>query len=138
MKPLNIDDVDTVDLVSTATDDAEWVGGFFAYGGHDADTSVVITFAIPPGKRLGNHVDTAEETQFVYSGSGELIRDGVVEPIKPGDVIVLKVGEAHDLHNPGTEDLRILGFFSGPKVQQHWDVERWGDTNDATTGSPNS
>jgi len=138
VQPLNIEDVETVDLVSTATDDAEWVGGFFAYGGHDADRSVVITFAIPPGKRLGDHVDTAEETQLVYSGRGELLRGDEVTPIRAGDVFVLKVGEAHDLRNTGDEDLRIVGFFSGPQVQQHWSVERWGATADDTTGSPNA
>jgi len=136
MEPLNIDDVETVDLVSTATDDAEWVGGFFAYGGHDAADSVVITFAIPPGKRLGKHVDTLEETQYFVSGHGVLIRDSGAVPVKQGDLVVLKVGEAHDLHNTGSEDLRVIGFFSGPKVEQHWDVERWGGDTPAVTGSP--
>lgn len=138
MKPLNVDDVQTVDLVSNATDDAEWVGGFFAYGGSDAEQSVVISFAIPPGKRLGKHVDTAEETQFILAGRGELLRDEGPCAVRAGDVIVLKEGEAHDLHNTGEEDLRVIGFFAAPKVQQIWAVERWGDTNDPTTGSPNA
>ena len=30
MEPVNVDAVQTVDLVSTATPDAEWTGGFFA------------------------------------------------------------------------------------------------------------
>ena len=137
MEPLNIDDVQTVDLVSTATDDAEWVGGFFAFGGQNADSSVLITFSIPPGKRLGKHVDTLEETQYFVSGQGELIRDGGTVPVKQGDLVVLKVDEAHDLHNTGTEDLRVIGFFSGPKVEQHWDVERWGGDTPDVTGSPN-
>jgi mannose-6-phosphate isomerase-like protein (cupin superfamily) len=137
MDPLNIADVQTVDLTSTATPDAEWVGGFFAYGGKDADASVIITFAIPPGKRLGKHVDTAEETQLFWSGSGELLRDSGNTPVKKGDVVVLKIGEAHDVRNTGDEDLVIIGFFSGPTVEQHWDVETWPPDDSRVTGPPN-
>jgi quercetin dioxygenase-like cupin family protein len=135
MDPLNVDDVDTVDLTSSASDDAEWVGGYFAYGGSDADSSTVITFAIPPGKRLGKHTDTAEETQFILAGSGELLRDSGSQPIRAGDLIVLKVGEAHDLHNSGSEDLRVIGFFSAPEVEQHWTDEVW--DGEKVTGTPN-
>ena len=131
----NVDDVETVDLVSSATDDAEWIGGFFAYGGSGADKSVIISFAVPPGKRLGKHTDTAEETQFILGGSGDLLLDDGAKPIKAGDVIVLKEGEMHDLHNTGSEDLRVIGFFSAPQVEQHWTEEVWG--GDKVTGSPN-
>jgi quercetin dioxygenase-like cupin family protein len=131
----NVDDVETVDLVSSATDDAEWIGGFFAYGGSGADKSVIISFAVPPGKRLGKHTDTAEETQFILGGSGDLLFDDEAKPIKAGDVIVLKEGEMHDLHNTGSEDLRVIGFFSAPQVEQHWTEEVW--DGDKVTGSPN-
>ena len=59
--PLNIDELDLADLVAESGE-AAWKGGYFAYGTHGADKSTVIYFAIPPGKRLGKHVDTAEET----------------------------------------------------------------------------
>jgi quercetin dioxygenase-like cupin family protein len=131
----NVDEVETVDLVSSATDDAEWIGGFFAYGGSGADKSVIISFAVPPGKRLGKHTDTAEETQFILGGSGDLLLDDGAKPIKAGDVIVLKEGEMHDLHNTGSEDLRVIGFFSAPQVEQHWTEEVW--DGDKVTGSPN-
>src|SRR3954471_6067982 len=42
-KPLNVDDVEVADLKSTSTDDAEWVGGYFAYGGDGARTRVSST-----------------------------------------------------------------------------------------------
>src|SRR3954453_11172711 len=68
IEPKNVSTVETVALRSNATPDAEWVGGFFAYGGWGAEKSVVISFAVPPAKRLGRHTDTAEETQFILSG----------------------------------------------------------------------
>ncbi len=137
MDPVNIDSIDTVDLTSSASDDAEWIGGFFAYGGSGADASVVIHFAIPSGKRLGRHTDTAEETQFILSGSGDLLRDGGSTPLRAGDVVVLKEGEAHDLHNTGSEDLRVIGFFSAAQVEQHWTTEAWPPDESKVTGSPN-
>jgi quercetin dioxygenase-like cupin family protein len=138
MDPLNVADVETSDLTSSASGDAAWAGGFFAYGGKDADASTVITFSIPPGKRLGRHTDTAEETQFIRGGSGELLRDSGPQPIKEGDVVVLAIGEFHDLLNTGEKDLEVIGFFAGPEVQQHWSDEVWEPGDLTVTGSPNS
>jgi quercetin dioxygenase-like cupin family protein len=123
--PINVDDLETSSLDSTSSDDAEWVGGYFAYGGNGADASCVIYFAVPPGKRLGRHSDTAEETQLFLSGSGELLLDDGPQPVKAGDVIVLTEGTTHDLRNTGDEDLRVIGFFAAPKVEQHWTDEVW-------------
>jgi quercetin dioxygenase-like cupin family protein len=124
-EPVNVNDLDTDDLSSTSSDDAQWVGGYFAYGGNGANDSCVIYFAVPPGKRLGRHTDTAEETQLFISGSGQLLLDDGAKPVKNGDVIVLTEGTMHDLHNTGDEDLRVVGFFSSPKVEQHWTDEVW-------------
>ncbi len=137
IEPENVNDLDTVSLKSSATDDAAWVGGYFAYGGSKATDSCTITFAIPPGDRLGNHVDTAEEVQFILSGSGDLLTDDGPIPIKQGDCFTLPEGVAHDLHNTGDEDLRVLAFFSKPQVEQHWTVETWPPDDTKVTGSPN-
>jgi quercetin dioxygenase-like cupin family protein len=134
--PMNVDALETADLSSTSSDDAQWVGGYFAYGGSGANASTVIYFAVPPGKRLGRHTDTAEETQYIMAGSGELLLDDGAKPIRAGDVIVLTEGTMHDLHNSGSEDLRVIGFFSAPEVSQYWTDEVWpGDLR--VTSSPN-
>ena len=138
MDPVNIDGLEILKFASSTTDDGYWKGGFFAYGGADTDNSTVIYFTIPAGKRLGRHTDTAEETQFILSGSGDLLRDDGSKPIKAGDVVVLKEGEMHDLHNTGSEDLRVIGFFSAPAVQQHWTEEVWEPGDLKVTGSPNA
>jgi hypothetical protein len=93
MEPVNVDELDTFELKSRTTDDAEWVGQFFAYGGSGADQSTVIHFAMPPGKRLGRHT--------------------------------------------GSEDLRIIAFFSSPQVEQHWSEEVWEPGDLKVTGTPN-
>jgi quercetin dioxygenase-like cupin family protein len=138
MDPINVDSVDTTELVSSTTDDASWVGGYFAYGGKGADRSAVVYFAVPPGKRLGWHTDTAEETQFILSGSGELLLDEGAKPVRAGDVVVLTIGTGHDLRNTGSEDLRVVGFFAAPQVEQHWTEEVWEPGDLRVTASPNS
>jgi mannose-6-phosphate isomerase-like protein (cupin superfamily) len=137
VEPENVEDLETVSLRSGATDDAAWVGGYFSYGGSKATDSCTIYFAIPAGERLGNHVDTAEEVQLVLSGSGELVLEDGRKPIKQGDVFTLPEGTAHDLHNTGSEDLRVIAFFSKPQVEQHWTVETWPPDGSKVTGSPN-
>lgn len=135
--PENVQHLQTVSLRSSATDDAAWIGGYFSYGGHKADDSCTIYFAIPPDDRLGKHVDTAEETQYILSGSGDLLTDEGAQSIEAGDVFVLKEGVSHDLHNTGSENLCVLAFFSKPQVEQHWDIETWPPDNSKVTGSPN-
>jgi quercetin dioxygenase-like cupin family protein len=135
--PQNVDDLATDELHSTTSDDVAWVGGYFAYGGSKAEQSATIYFAVPPGDRLGKHVDTAEETQFILSGSGDLLLDDGTRPVKAGDVFVLTEGTSHDLHNTGTEDLRVIAFFSKPQVEQHWDTDGWPPDGGKVTGSPN-
>jgi quercetin dioxygenase-like cupin family protein len=133
----NLKDLQTASLHSTATDDAAWIGGYFSFGGRKAEDSCTIYFGIPPGDRLGKHVDTAEETQYILSGSGDLLLDEGAKPIKAGDVFVLNEGTSHDLHNTGSEELCVLAFFSKPKVEQHWDIETWPPDDTKVTGSPN-
>lgn len=137
MEPVNIDELDMFVLTSSTTDDGYWEGGWFAYGGQGADASAAIYFNIPPGKRLGNHVDMTEETQYIISGSGELLLEEGSRPVRAGDVVVLKRGVAHDLRSTGSEDLQVVAFFSEPQAEQHWIGEVWEPGDLTVTASPN-
>jgi quercetin dioxygenase-like cupin family protein len=137
IEPQNVDTLQTETLASTASDDAVWTGGYFACGGDKAEQSCTIYFAIPAGDRLGRHLDTAEETQLILSGQGELLLDEGPKPVRTGDVFVLPEGTAHDLRNTGTDDLRVIAFFSKPQVEQHWTTETWPPDDTKVTGSPN-
>lgn len=92
---------------------------------------------MPPGKRLGRHTDTAEETQVIIGGSGDLLLDSGTKPVRTGDVIVLPTGTFHDLHNTGSGDLSVIAVFSSGQVEQHWSSEVWQPGNLKVTGSPN-
>lgn len=137
MDPKNVDSLDIFELTSSTSDDAAWLGGWFAYGGNGSVNSASIYFAMPVGKRLGRHTDTAEETQVIISGSGDLLLDSGTEPVRAGDVIVLPEGTFHDLKNTGSEDLRVIAVFSSGQVEQHWSTEVWQPGDLKITGSPN-
>ena len=138
MEPRNVDELDTFELTSTTTDDGYWRGGWFAYGGgNGAEASAVLYFAIPPGKRLGQHVDVTEETVYILSGSGDLLLDEGARPVRPGDLVVLKQGVVHDLRSTGSEDLRVVAFFSGPVAEQVYTKEVWEPGHLTVTASPN-
>ena len=137
MEPLNIDELDIFELTSSTTDDGYWRAGWFAYGGQGADASAALYFSIPPGKRLGQHMDMTEETLYILSGSGDMLLDDVARPVRPGDLVVVKQGVLHDLRNTGAEDLQVLAFFNGPKAEMHWTKEVWEPGHLTVTGTPN-
>ena len=73
------------------------------------------------GKRLGWHTDQTEETQYIVSGTGELVMDEGRFPVGPGSVFVLPTNVGHDLVNTGTETLRCVGFFGAAMFTQVFD-----------------
>jgi quercetin dioxygenase-like cupin family protein len=137
LQPLNVDQLQRGEVWGAEDASIHWKGGFFAYGGAGSEESATIYFELEPGKRLGRHTDTTEETQLILSGTGELRLDSGAYPMRPGDVIALTVGTFHDLVNTGTEPLRVVAFFAAPSVQQHWDDVVL-PSNTKVTGSPNS
>ncbi len=74
---------------------------------------------------------------MILGGSGDLLLDAGAKPIKAGDVFVLTEGTAHDLENTGSDDLRVVAFFSAPSVEQHWSTEVWEPGDLSLTGTPN-
>jgi uncharacterized cupin superfamily protein len=68
---------------------------------------------VPPGKRAfpfhRHHV--ADEMFFILSGTGEYRLGDQTLPLRAGDFVGAPAGgEAHQIINSGTEDLRYLGF----------------------------
>ena len=137
LEPVGIESLELVEVRARDDDKVRWTGGFFAYGGAGSSRSATIYFEVQAGEELGGHVDTTEETQFIMGGSGELHLDGVTHPMSVGDVVVLPEGVWHNLVNTGSEPLRVIGFFSDPSVNQHWD-EVMLPSGTKVTGSPNA
>jgi quercetin dioxygenase-like cupin family protein len=137
LEPINITSLDLAEFHAADDSKVRWAGGFFSYGGAGSSLSATIYFTIAPGERLGGHTDTTEETQFIARGQGELVLKDGNRPLVTGDVVVLPEGTWHDLINAGSEPLEVIGFFSAPAVNQHWD-EVMLPPNGRVTGSPNA
>ena len=56
-----------------------------------------------------DHSDMVE-VFFVEAGQGAIAIDGVSYPLAPGDCVAVEPGEAHEVSNPGTQDLVITYF----------------------------
>lgn len=121
----NVDDLDPPAYMSDANDEATWLGAYFAPGDAASRESTAMYFVIAPGKRLGLHYNTEEETHFYLSGRGELLIGQSARVVRSGDMVLVPKNAAHDLRNTGDEDLRVLGFFPRPAVRHVWSEETW-------------
>jgi quercetin dioxygenase-like cupin family protein len=99
----------------------DWRASFATYGGSHATQSSTIVYEIAPGGHLGWHTDATEETQYIVSGTGELLMENGKYPVGPGSVFVLPTNVRHDLANTGKEPLRAVAFFAAAMFTQDFD-----------------
>jgi uncharacterized cupin superfamily protein len=110
-KPIvNVDDVPLMDRGHGEKFAVKWgrVGPLVGSTGLGCAVHVV-----PPGKRAfpfhRHHV--VDEMFFVLSGTGEYRLGNKTYPVRGGDFVAAPAGgEAHQIINTGTEDLRYLAF----------------------------
>ena len=99
----------------------DWRASFATCGGNHATQSSTIVYEIAPGGHLGWHTDATEETQYIVSGTGELLMEDGKYPVGPGSVFVLPTNVRHDLANTGKEPLRAVAFFAAAMFTQDFD-----------------
>jgi quercetin dioxygenase-like cupin family protein len=99
----------------------DWRASFATCGGNHASQSSTIVYEIAPGGHLGWHTDATEETQYIVSGTGELLMEDGKYPVGPGSVFVLPTNVRHDLANTGKEPLRAVAFFAAAMFTQDFD-----------------
>ncbi|MDH5834272.1 cupin domain-containing protein, partial [Luteimonas kalidii] len=67
--------------------------------------------ALHPGATIGDHVNDKDEIYYVLSGRGELMLNGAVREVGPGDAILTRNGDRHGLRQLGEQDLVIFIVF---------------------------
>ena len=73
------------------------------------DNYRIIPTAIHPGGSIGLHTQTSgDDMNFIISGTGKAICDGVEEELKPGVMHICPKGSEHSIVNTGNEDLVII------------------------------
>lgn len=137
MKPVDFSSLEMTAVSSPDDPSIDWSAAFACYGDHGAENTVVVPFSIAPGGRLGWHIDSLEETQYIIAGQGELQCDDFSAPVGPGSIFVLPKDVRHDLRNAGTATLLAIAFFSGEALTQTFDnIMR--PTNSHILASPNA
>ena len=53
-----------------------------------------------------------EEVIYIISGSGRVLVNGEVSPVRAGSAILFPQGQVHMLHNTGAEEMKVICFFA--------------------------
>lgn len=84
----------------------------------------LVLMALPPGEDIGEEVHEDRDQFFrIETGSGEIVIDGAVSPVRSDMAIVVPAGARHNLRNTGTEPLRLYTVY-GPPEHRHGTVHR--------------
>lgn len=83
---------------------------------------------LPPGGAEGMHShdesDPLEELYLVVDGSGIMRVDDQTYDLRAGDAVLAPVGSEHDLHNTGTDTLRVVVVWGRPAIDDEADADR--------------
>lgn len=85
-----------------------------ADGGLHAENCSMCVIRVAPGDKVlpaHSHPD-GEEVIYLISGSGRVLVDGEVSPVEAGSVVLFPQGKPHILHNTGTDEMKVVCFFS--------------------------
>ena len=69
----------------------------------------IIPTAIHPGGSIGMHTQTSgDDINYILSGTGKAVCDGVEEELKPGVMHICPKGSEHSIINTSENDLVML------------------------------
>jgi quercetin dioxygenase-like cupin family protein len=71
---------------------------------------------VQPGQtvRPAHSHPNGEEIIYIVQGSGRVMIEGVVEPVKSGCAVLFPQGNIHMLQNSGNELMKVACFFAPP------------------------
>lgn len=71
---------------------------------------------VQPGQtvRPAHSHPNGEEVIYIVHGSGRVMIDGVVEPVKEGCAVLFPQGSVHMLQNTGEREMKVACFFAPP------------------------
>jgi len=53
-----------------------------------------------------------EEVIYIMTGSGRVLVDGEVSPVRTGSVVLFPQGKPHMLQNTGADEMKVVCFFA--------------------------
>ena len=69
---------------------------------------------VAPGEKVrpAHSHPNGEEVIYIIRGSGRVMVSGEVSPVREGSVVLFPQAAVHMLHNTGTEEMKVVCFFS--------------------------
>jgi quercetin dioxygenase-like cupin family protein len=82
----------------------------------DARHCTMCVIQVQPGQtvRPAHSHPNGEEVIYIVHGSGRVMIDGVVEPVKEGCAVLFPQGSVHMLQNSGDKVMKVACFFAPP------------------------
>jgi quercetin dioxygenase-like cupin family protein len=69
---------------------------------------------VAPGDKVkpAHSHPNGEEVIYIIQGSGRVLVDGEVAPVRAGSTVLFPTGAVHMLHNTGPDEMKVVCFFS--------------------------
>ena len=82
----------------------------------NAQHCTMCVIQVQPGQtvRPAHSHPNGEEVIYIVQGSGRVMIDGVVEPVKEGCAVLFPQGSIHMLQNSGDKEMKVACFFAPP------------------------
>ena len=70
---------------------------------------------VEAGASVGEHLHSDdEEIYYILEGEGEILLDGMPQPVRPGDLIYTRQGHRHALRAGPSRPMRVLVVITKP------------------------
>lgn len=75
----------------------------------------IVIMSIPPQGEIGSetHSDN-DQVLLLVQGEGKVILNGIENPYRAGDIVLVAAGTEHNFINTGEGDLKIITTYSPP------------------------
>ena len=110
---LPIVDENSIEVLNLPGRDLRWVVTKENTGANHCTMCVI---EVMPGQtvRPAHSHPNGEEVIYIVQGSGRVMIEGVVEPVKAGCAVLFPQGRIHMLQNSGSEPMKVACFFAPP------------------------
>jgi quercetin dioxygenase-like cupin family protein len=79
-----------------------------------AENCSACVIRVAPGNKVwpAHSHPAGEEVIYIMTGSGRVLVDGDVSPVRAGSMVLFPQGKPHMLHNTGDDEMKVVCFFA--------------------------
>ena len=79
-----------------------------------AENCSACVIRVAPGNKVwpAHSHPEGEEVIYIMTGSGRVLVDGEVSPVRTGSVVLFPQGKPHMLQNTGADEMKVVCFFA--------------------------